>query len=115
MGVIGLAVYWDYRGALAGALAGAGYLAVLSYLWVRPGGISDRIARHQRRRLAAFLRVLVAQGLTGVELVISDCHDGLRQAIATLPPGATWQRCRTQFNEERDLQVLVEAGCLRQA
>ncbi|GAB3144441.1 hypothetical protein GCM10027161_35300 [Microbispora hainanensis] len=43
----------------------------------------------------AFLRGLVARGLTGVELVVSDCHAGLRDAIAATLPGASWQRCRT--------------------
>jgi putative transposase len=45
----------------------------------------------------AFLRDLVARGLSGVELVISDAHQGLKQAIAAVLPGASWQRCRTQF------------------
>ena len=41
----------------------------------------------------SFLRSLVARGLTGVELVISDAHQGLRDAIATVFAGASWQRC----------------------
>ena len=41
-----------------------------------------------------FLRGLVARGLTGVRLVISDAHAGLMQAIATVLQGASWQRCR---------------------
>jgi putative transposase len=45
----------------------------------------------------AFLRDLVARGLSGVELVISDAHQGLKQAIAAVLPGASWQRCRTHF------------------
>ena len=43
----------------------------------------------------AFLRGLVARGLSGVQLVTSDCHQGLRDAIASVLPGAAWQRCRT--------------------
>ena len=43
----------------------------------------------------AFLRGLVARGLSGVALVISDAHEGLKNAIAAVLPGATWQRCRT--------------------
>ncbi len=43
----------------------------------------------------AFLRGLVARGLTGVALVISDAHEGLKNAIASVLPGASWQRCRT--------------------
>ena len=43
----------------------------------------------------AFLRSLVARGLSGVQLVISDAHEGLTGAIAAVLTGATWQRCRT--------------------
>jgi hypothetical protein len=42
----------------------------------------------------AFLRDLVKRGLRGVELVISDAHQGVQQAIETVLVGATWQRCR---------------------
>ena len=43
----------------------------------------------------AFLRGLVARGLSGVQLVISDAHSGLVEAIGATLPGASWQRCRT--------------------
>jgi putative transposase len=43
----------------------------------------------------AFLRSLVARGLSGVKLVTSDAHPGLVDAIAATLPGASWQRCRT--------------------
>jgi putative transposase len=45
----------------------------------------------------SFLRGLVARGLCGVQLVISDAHGGLTGAIAAVLPGASWQRCRTHF------------------
>ena len=45
----------------------------------------------------AFLRGLVARGLSGVRLVVSDAHEGLKAAIAAVLPGASWQRCRTHF------------------
>jgi putative transposase len=45
----------------------------------------------------AFLRSLVARGLSGVQLVISDAHCGLTDAVAAVLPGASWQRCRTHF------------------
>lgn len=41
----------------------------------------------------AFLRDLVARGLRGVQLVISDAHEGLRRAIHAVFNGVTWQRC----------------------
>lgn len=45
----------------------------------------------------AFLRGLVARGLNGTALVVSDAHAGLVDAIASTMLGATWQRCRTHF------------------
>jgi transposase-like protein len=45
----------------------------------------------------AFLRGLVARGLSGVVLVTSDAHQGLTDAIAAALPGTSWQRCRTHF------------------
>ena len=45
----------------------------------------------------AFLRGLVARGLSGVRLVVSDSHKGLVAAIGATLPGAAWQRCRTHF------------------
>jgi putative transposase len=45
----------------------------------------------------AFLRSLKARGLTGVQLVISDAHAGLKAAIAAVMAGAGWQRCRVHF------------------
>jgi putative transposase len=46
----------------------------------------------------AFLRGLAARGLSGVQLVTSDCHQGLRDAVAPVLPGAAWQRCRTHYH-----------------
>jgi putative transposase len=51
----------------------------------------------------AFLRGLVARGLSGVKMVISDDHAGLVNAIAATVPGASWQRCRTHY---ADLRVM---------
>ena len=45
----------------------------------------------------AFLRGLVARGLTGVALVTSDAHSGLVNALGAALPGAAWQRCRTHY------------------
>ena len=45
----------------------------------------------------AFLRSLKARGLAGVQLVISDAHTGLTQAIGAVLAGACWQRCRVHF------------------
>lgn len=45
----------------------------------------------------AFLRGLKARGLSGVRLVISDAHSGLKAAIASVFTGSRWQRCRTHL------------------
>ncbi len=62
-----------------------------------------------------FLRGLVARGLSGVRLVISDSHEGLKGAIASVLTGASWQRCRVHWMRNtlslvpKDEQALVAA------
>jgi transposase-like protein len=56
----------------------------------------------------AFLRSLVKRGLKGVRLVISDAHEGLKQAISTVLSGSSWQRCRVHFM--RNLLATVPQG-----
>ena len=43
-----------------------------------------------------FLRSLLARGFTGVQLVVSDAHEGLKAAIARLLR-CPWQRCSVHF------------------
>jgi putative transposase len=43
-----------------------------------------------------FLRSLLARGLSGVQLVVSDAHEGLKAAIARLLR-CPWQRCTVHF------------------
>ena len=45
----------------------------------------------------AFLRGLLARKLSGVKLVVSDAHEGLKAAISAVMAGAAWQRCRVHF------------------
>jgi transposase-like protein len=45
----------------------------------------------------AFLHSLVKRGLAGVRLVISDAHEGLKQALSTVLSSAAWPRCRVHF------------------
>jgi transposase-like protein len=44
-----------------------------------------------------FLRSLLKRDLKGVQLVISDAHEGLKAAIRSVFAGASWQRCRVHF------------------
>ena len=45
----------------------------------------------------AFLEDLVARGLCGVELAISDAHTGLKRGLRGVLNGVSWQRCRVHF------------------
>jgi putative transposase len=56
----------------------------------------------------AFLRSLKARGLAGVQLVISDAHTGLKQAISSVLIGVAWQRCRVHFM--RNVLAVVPKG-----
>lgn len=40
---------------------------------------------------------LKRRGLKGVELVVSDGHEGIRAAVGRMFPEAAWQRCRVHF------------------
>ena len=44
-----------------------------------------------------FLRSLRDRGLSGVRLVISDAHAGLKAAIRKCFTGSSWQRCRVHY------------------
>jgi len=72
---------------IATAVNSDGYREVLGF---------DVITTEDGAGWLAFLRGLVARGLNGTALVISDAHPGLVDAVrSTL--GATWQRCRAHF------------------
>ena len=57
----------------------------------------DLANRESRTSWRDFLRGLKERGLFGVEFVVSDDHEGLRQAIREILPGAFWQRCYVHF------------------
>jgi len=57
----------------------------------------DIVTQEDGASWMGFLRGLVARGLSGVQLVTSDSHPGLVDAIRSTLPGASWQRCRTHF------------------
>ncbi|HNK51715.1 MAG TPA: IS256 family transposase [Nitrospira sp.] len=89
-----------------------------TYLKVRKGGrvvsvaaiIASGVNRDGRREILGlglgdseaqvfwvdFLRRLRQRGLSGVQLVISDAHEGLKAAIVQVFT-ASWQRCRVHF------------------
>ena len=53
------------------------------------------VRRDTRRPWSMFFANVIALGVAGVQLVTSDAHSGLKDAIAANIPGSAWQRCRT--------------------
>ncbi len=53
----------------------------------------DLANRESKTSWRDFLISLKERGLTGVQLVVSDAHEGLRRAIEEVFPQALWQRC----------------------
>lgn len=87
------------KGRVAGRVVS---LAVVVAVGVRADGVREVLGMdvgpsEDGTFWLAFLRGLVARGLSGVQLVTSDAHEGLRQAIGAVLHGASWQRCRVHF------------------
>jgi putative transposase len=67
---------------------------------------------------SAFFTALKQRGLNGLELITSDTHGGLVQAIRQHFQGVTWQRCQTHFSRNildaapKALQAEIK-GCVR--
>ncbi len=61
----------------------------------------------------AFLRGLVARGLSGVRLVISDAHEGLKAATAKVLAGASWQRSSVKMPVGGAVPLVISAAGMR--
>ena len=59
-----------------------------------------------------FLQSLLVRGLSGMELVISDDHSGLKAARQAVMPRVPWQRC--QFHMSQNAQAHVPVVSMRQ-
>jgi transposase-like protein len=57
----------------------------------------DVVDTESKESWTTFLRDLRKRGLSGTKLVVSDAHEGLKAAIATVFQGAAWQRCKVHF------------------
>ncbi len=67
-------------------------------------GVSVALSEHEVH-WRMFLQSLVARGLSGVQLVISDSHSGLQAARQGVLGGVPWQRC--QFHLQQNAQAYV--------
>ena len=67
-------------------------------------GVSVALSEHEVH-WRGFLQSLVARGLCGVKLVISDAHEGLKAARLAVLGGVPWQRC--QFHLQQNASAYV--------
>ena len=67
-------------------------------------GVSVSLGEHEVH-WRSFLQSLVARGLAGVQLIVSDDHSGLQKARMAVFGGVPWQRC--QFHLQRNAQAYV--------
>lgn len=67
-------------------------------------GVSVSLGEHEVH-WRSFLQGLVARGLCGVELIISDAHSGIKRATRAVFGGVPWQRC--QCHLQRNAQAYV--------
>jgi putative transposase len=61
-------------------------------------GVSVALSEHEVH-WRTFLQSLVARGLRGVRLVISDAHEGLKAARLAVFGGVPWQRCQFHLQQ----------------
>ncbi len=73
----------------------------------------DLITTEDGAGWTAFLRGLVARGLSGVQLVISDAHEGLKDAIASCLPGATWRVVERTSHATSRASFVLRSGLRR--
>jgi putative transposase len=67
-------------------------------------GVSVAVGEHEAH-WRQFLQSLVQRGLTGVQLIVSDAHEGLQAARRAVFGGVPWQRC--QFHLQQNAQSYV--------
>ncbi len=67
-------------------------------------GVSVSLSEHELH-WRTFMQDLVARGLCGVQLIVSDDHAGLKAARQTVFGGIPWQRC--QFHLQQNAQAYV--------
>ena len=67
-------------------------------------GVSVALSEHEAH-WRQFLKGLVERGLSGVRLIVSDAHSGLKAARQAVFGSVLWQRC--QFHLQRNAQAFV--------
>ena len=93
--------------------AGVTSMALLACVGVDEEGFREVLAvevagSEKGAAYASLLRGLLDRGLKGVNLVVSDDHEGIKTAVAGELPGVKWQRCVVHF--ERNVLAHVPAS-----
>ena len=82
--------------------AGVTSMALLACVGVDEEGFREVLAvevagSEKGAAYASLLQGLIDRGLSGVRLVVSDYHEGIKSAVAGELPGVGWQRCAVHF------------------
>ena len=90
-----------------------GDLALLVVVGINKQGYREVLAvesaaGERKEAYRNLFRGLLERGLLGVQLVVSDDHEAIKQAVATELPDAIWQRCVVHF--ERNVLAHVRSG-----
>jgi putative transposase len=90
-------------------------IALLACVGVDEEGFREVLAMEvagseKRAAYASLLRGLLDRGLSGVKLVVSDDHEGIKAAVFDELPGAEWQRCTVHF--ERNVLAHVPGSSM---
>jgi Transposase and inactivated derivatives len=77
-------------------------LALLVAIGVNEQGFREVLAveaagAERKEAYRNLLKGLIDRGLRGVQLVISDDHESIKQAVKIELPGTSWQRCTVHF------------------
>jgi transposase-like protein len=75
-------------------------------------GVSVSLGEHEVH-WRTFLQSLLTRGLSGVQLIVSDAHEGLGAARKAVFGGVPWQRC--QFHLQQNAQAYVPRQDMRAA
>ena len=90
-------------------------LALLACVGVDEEGFGEVLAvevagTEKGAAYASLLQGLIDRGLSGVRLVVSDEHEGIKAAVFSELAGAEWQRCTVHF--ERNILAHVPASSM---
>ena len=90
-------------------------LAVIWGIGIRPDGCREVLGVTVSLSEAEvfwrdFLKSLANRGLHGVRFIVSDDHDGLKNALKTVFPNIAWQRCQTHLARNAQDHVSSKAN-----